>query len=178
MAYLRGCHLRAVSVPNWRLKRRELAWESYFRGKPRDDAFKAYDGGPDCAHRSCAACAGLMSISRTRRASCALRQRADRRNKIGSPKSARGQRTVPLPPTVVSELRQWKLRCPKHNGKLGLVFPNGQGNPEYHGNIVGRWLKPTIMAAKVTMPVLDAHGNPKHDQHGKPIVKPKHTGWH
>jgi len=107
-----------------------------------------------------------------------VRQRADRRNKIGSPKSARGQRTVPLPPTVVSELRQWKLKCPKHDGKLGLVFPNGQGNPEYHGNIVGRWLKPTIMAAKVTMPVLDAHGNPKRDEHGKPIVKPKYTGLH
>ena len=37
MAYLRGCHLRAVSVPNWRLKRRELAWESYFRGKPASE---------------------------------------------------------------------------------------------------------------------------------------------
>ena len=38
MAYLRGCHLRAVSVPNWRLKRRELAWESYFAASPRASA--------------------------------------------------------------------------------------------------------------------------------------------
>jgi integrase len=107
-----------------------------------------------------------------------VRQRADRRNKIGQPKSAAGQRTVPLLPGLASELRQWKLKCPKKDGKHGLVFPNGQGNPEYHGNIVDRWLKPTIMAAKVTAPVLDAHGNPTRDDNGKPIVTPKYTGLH
>jgi integrase len=107
-----------------------------------------------------------------------VHQRADRRNKIGQPKSAAGQRTVPLLPSLASELRQWKLKCPKKDGKLGLVFPNGQGNPEYHGNIVGRWLKPTIIAAKVTKPILDAHGNPQRNEHGKPIVKPKYTGLH
>jgi integrase len=107
-----------------------------------------------------------------------VHQRADRRNRIGSPKSQAGQRTVPMPPTLVSELREWKLNCPKKNGKLGLVFPNGQGNPEYHGNIVGRWLKPTIVAAKVTVPVLDEQGNPTRDEHGMPIVKPKYSGLH
>jgi integrase len=107
-----------------------------------------------------------------------VRQRADRRNVIGSPKSEKGQRMVPLPPNVVSELRQWKLQCPKKDGKLGLAFPNGQGNAEFHGNIVERWLKPTLIAAGVTKPVNDAHGNPTRDDDGKPIVKPKYTGLH
>jgi integrase len=107
-----------------------------------------------------------------------VRQRADCRNKIGSPKSAAGRRTVPLPPTLVSELRKWKLQCPKKDGKLGLAFPNGRGNPEGHGNIVGRWLKPTLIAAGVVRPVLDAHGVPQRDATGKPIVKPKYSGLH
>jgi integrase len=50
-----------------------------------------------------------------------VHQRADRYNKIDAPKSESGERTVPLPPTVASVLREWKLACPK--GKLGLVFP-------------------------------------------------------
>jgi integrase len=107
-----------------------------------------------------------------------VNQRADRRNKIGRPKSAAGQRTVPLPPTVVSELRKWKLRCPKKDGKLGLVFPNGRGNPEFHANIVGRWLVPTMLAARITRPVLDENGNPKRNEQGKPIVEPKYKGLH
>jgi integrase len=107
-----------------------------------------------------------------------VHQRADRRNTIGRPKSAAGERTVPLPPTVVNELREWKLKCPKHDGKLGLVFPNGQGNPEFYGNIVGRWLLPTIVAAAVTVPVLDAHGNPTRDKQGKPMLAPKYRGLH
>jgi integrase len=107
-----------------------------------------------------------------------VHQRADRWNRIGDPKSEAGQRAVPLPPTLVSELRAWKLQCPKKDGKLGLAFPNRQGNPEFHGNIVGRWLLPTILAAGVTLPELDSHGTPKRDQQGKPIVKPKYSGLH
>ena len=57
-----------------------------------------------------------------------VRQRADRRNRIGPPKSAAGERTIPLPPNVVRELREWYLACPK--GDAGLVFPNGAGNVE------------------------------------------------
>jgi integrase len=92
--------------------------------------------------------------------------------------SAGGQRTVPLPPTVVSELREWKFRCPKKDGKLGLVFPNGQGNPEFHADIAGRWLGPTILAASVTRPLLDENGNPKRSEQGKPIVEAKYKGLH
>ena len=53
-------------------------------------------------------------------------------------------------------LREWKLKCPK--GKLGLVFPSGTGNIEYHGNIVKRGLKPILVKARVT----DAKGEAKY----------------
>jgi integrase len=57
-----------------------------------------------------------------------VRQRADHWNAIGSPKSASGKRTVPLPPMVVNTLREWRLACPK--GEHNLVFPNTIGNIE------------------------------------------------
>src|SRR5262249_47928349 len=75
-----------------------------------------------------------------------VRQRADKFNVIGPPKSSAGERVIPLPPIVASELREWKLRCPKKGGKLELVFPNGEGNPEAHPNIIERGLKPTLIA--------------------------------
>jgi integrase len=55
-----------------------------------------------------------------------VRQRADRWNKIGSPKSASSAREVPLAPMVVNALKEWRLACPK--GDLGLVFPDDSGN--------------------------------------------------
>jgi integrase len=60
------------------------------------------------------------------RAVLTVRQRADRWNTIGSPKSVAGQREVPLVKEVVNTLREWKLACPK--GPLGLVFPADDGN--------------------------------------------------
>jgi integrase len=108
-----------------------------------------------------------------------VRQRADRWNRIGSPKSAAGERTVPLPPTVLNELKKWKLKCPKNaDGKHGLVFPNGNGNAENHSNIVKRGLIPTMLAANVTVPVLDKDGTPTRDKDGKPSVRAKYQGLH
>jgi integrase len=49
-------------------------------------------------------------------------RRADAKNQIGAPKSAAGFRIIPLPDLVVSELRKWKLQCPRTN--LDLVFPS------------------------------------------------------
>ena len=76
-----------------------------------------------------------------------VRQRADRYNEIGPPKSEAGERTVPLPPMVVNVLRGWKLVCPI--GELGLLFPNGRGRLENYSNIVKRGLLPTQVAAGV-----------------------------
>jgi len=113
-----------------------------------------------------------------------VRQRADRYNEIGRPKSAAGTRTVPLPPALIHELRQWKLGCPKridqHDkiGKLVLVFPNGRGNIENNANLRQRGLVPAMLCAKVTRPVLDRHGHPKRDSAGKPLVQAKYSGLH
>ena len=77
-----------------------------------------------------------------------VRQRADRWNKIGSPKSAAGKREVPLAPMVVNTLREWKLAGPK--GELGLVFPSRQGNVESLPNLHRRGLGALQVAAGIT----------------------------
>ena len=76
-----------------------------------------------------------------------VRQRADRFQAIGRPKSAAGERTVPLPPMLVNVLREWKAACVP--SKLGLVFPNGAGEIDFHVNIVTRGLAPVQVAAGV-----------------------------
>jgi integrase len=76
-----------------------------------------------------------------------VRQRADRFNKIGKPKSESGDRTIPVGPLVLNTLKEWKLACPK--GDRGLVFPNGNGKLENHANIVQRTLLPVQVKACV-----------------------------
>jgi integrase len=69
-----------------------------------------------------------------------VRQRADRWDTIGSPKSATSAREVPLAPMVVNTLKEWRLACPK--GALGLVFPDDAGKVEalhnIHRNALGK----------------------------------------
>jgi integrase len=91
-----------------------------------------------------------------------VRQRADRYNKIDKPKSESSERTVPLTPMVVNTLREWKLQCPKgEHGKLEFVFPTGNGEIEYHSNILQRGLEPAQSAAKI----VDDKGKPKYALH-------------
>ena len=82
------------------------------------------------------------------KATITVRQRADRWNAIGSPKSDAAKRAVPLAPIVVNTLREWKLTCPK--GELDLVFPNGSGRPEQLSAIYYRGLGPMQQAAEIT----------------------------
>ena len=42
-----------------------------------------------------------------------VRQRADRWNVIGKPKTEAGERVIPLGPLVLNTLREWKMACPK-----------------------------------------------------------------
>ena len=86
-----------------------------------------------------------------------VRQRADRYNEMGKPKSEAGERTVPLGPFVVNTLKEWKLACPR--GELGLVFPNTLGKIWDHADIVSRYVWPTMVAAGVTVTV--KHGEPE-----------------
>jgi len=78
-----------------------------------------------------------------------VRQRADRFNEIGPPKSGAGHRTVPFGKLVANTLKEWKLACPKSEGDL--VFPNGVGNVESLGNIINRGLVPAQLAAGVSV---------------------------
>ena len=75
-----------------------------------------------------------------------VRQRADRYNQIGPPKSGAGHRSVPFGPFVANTLKQWKLASP--GGEF--VFPNGAGNIESLGNIINRGLIPANLAADLT----------------------------
>jgi integrase len=81
-----------------------------------------------------------------------VRERADRYNAIGSPKSEAGERTVPLTPMVANTLKEWKL----HTGGTGLVFGNGRGNVEALANIINRGLIPVQIAAGVVTPAGEA----------------------
>lgn len=87
-----------------------------------------------------------------------VRQRADRYNIIGAPKSASSTRTVPLPPEAVAALKVWRLASPK--SELDLVFPTGTGAIMYHRSMLDS-LAPVMTAAGV----VDKHGKPKYGLH-------------
>jgi integrase len=77
-----------------------------------------------------------------------VRQRADRYNVLGPPKSKAGRRTIPIGPMVVNTLRAWKLACPLN--QHDLVFPS----PREHSilrldSIVTSGLIPVMIAADV-----------------------------
>lgn len=95
-----------------------------------------------------------------------VRQRADRWNALGPLKSGAGQRTIPLSAMLVNALKEWKLACPK--GKLGLVFPNGAGNVENHGNLYARVFGPAWVAGGASIDTGET------DKKGKPVLKPKY----
>lgn len=86
-----------------------------------------------------------------------VRQRADRYNELGPPKSESSQRVVPFGPKVANTLREWRLQS-RHNGDGDLVFPTGTGKPETNSNIIQRALVPAVTAAGV----VDAEGNAKY----------------
>ncbi len=112
-----------------------------------------------------------------------VRQRADRYNDIGKPKSEAGDRDVPMPDLLVQVLREWKLQCPRRDtGKkdgdgnpvkvLDLVFPNGQGKVESLANIINRGLWPVQVKAGVVRP------SEKVDEEGNVVMEAKYRGLH
>jgi integrase len=102
----------------------------------------------------------------------AVRQRANLWGEIGSPKSAAGEREIPMAPMVVNALREWRLACPK--GEPGLVFPNGNGRVESHANIANRGFYALQLRAGITEPAFDEDGKPIMeavlDEKGKPVI--------
>lgn len=116
-----------------------------------------------------------------------VRQRADRFNDIGKPKSEAGERSVPMPPLVVNSLREWRLSCPRpRTGEKDadgnpvieemkpdqLVFPNGQGKVESLSNIMQRGYLPAQVKAGVAI------NTGEKDSKDRPIMRAKYTGIH
>lgn len=85
-----------------------------------------------------------------------INQRADAWQEIGSPKSVKGRRRIPLPSFVTDALKTWKIDCPA--SKLDLVFPTGAGNLEYHANMASRWFGIPQRDAKI----LNSEGEAKY----------------
>jgi integrase len=75
-----------------------------------------------------------------------VRQRADAYGRIGSPKSAAGSRTVPLPPLVANTLREWKLTQPQAD----LVFADRRGQAMAMSTLVRRGWQQAQLAAGIT----------------------------
>jgi integrase len=88
-----------------------------------------------------------------------VRQRANLWGEIGAPKSAAGHREIPMSPMVVNVLKEWRLACPKGEGNL--VFPNGAGNVENHGNIANRG----FYALQLEAGLVGGDGKPKYGLH-------------
>jgi integrase len=88
-----------------------------------------------------------------------VRQRADHWGAIGAPKSAAGDREIPMSPMVANALKEWRLACPK--GPLKLVFPNGKGKVENHANIANRG----FYALQIEAGIVDGGGKAKYGIH-------------
>jgi integrase len=88
-----------------------------------------------------------------------VRQRANLWGEIGAPKSAAGDREIPMSPMVVNALKEWRLACPK--GPLNLVFPNGNGKVESHANIANRG----FYALQIEAGIVDGNGKAKYGIH-------------
>ena len=73
-----------------------------------------------------------------------IRERADRYQKLGPPKSKAGRRDIPLAPLVVNTLKEWRLVCP--NTELDLVFPSEQGSVILHTNLLRQGYYPLLRA--------------------------------
>jgi integrase len=84
-----------------------------------------------------------------------VRQRADRYNEMGKPKSEAGERVIPLGPHVVNTLREWRLACPK--GELDLALPNALGKIWNHAGIARAMIRTVAEAG-----VVDAEGEAKY----------------
>jgi integrase len=60
-------------------------------------------------------------------------------------KTQTSKRRIDLGPAMMTELKRWRLACPKN--RLQLVFPNESGNPMNYSNAVNRYFKPALEKA-------------------------------
>lgn len=89
-----------------------------------------------------------------------VRERADRYQKLGPPKSKAGRRDIPLAPMVINTLREWRLVCPVTD--LDLAFPSESGGVLLHTNLLRQGFHALLkacelMGAKDTEPPYPFH---------------------
>ncbi|MBF0475102.1 MAG: site-specific integrase [Deltaproteobacteria bacterium] len=63
------------------------------------------------------------------------------------PKSATSNRKIDLGPTMMGALRRWRMACPPN--ELDLMFPNANGQPLDHGNVLARHFVPALQKAGI-----------------------------
>jgi integrase len=114
-------------------------------------------------------------------ANLTVRQRADRWNELGPPKSDAGYRSIPIGPILVRLLKAWKLRCPP--SPLNLMFPATRRDRRWssdrgklgYGPIKQGSLSELFLRVQVEAGLaLDTGRN---DAKGQTIWKPRY-GWH
>ncbi len=74
-------------------------------------------------------------------------QRTYNHGKWYRPKSKTSNRKIDLGPTMMSELKKWKMACPPSN--LDLIFPNETGNPLDQSNMLKSYFYPCLKKAGV-----------------------------
>jgi integrase len=62
-------------------------------------------------------------------------------------KTKSSKRKIDLSPSIISELRKWKLACIPN--ELDLVFPNEAGQPMNYSNMVQRYFEPALIGAGI-----------------------------
>jgi integrase len=80
-------------------------------------------------------------------------QRTYTKGQFFATKTRSSNRRVDLGPKVSTELKKWKLACPKSD--LDLVFPNGLGKPMNYSNMMNRYFKPALK--KASLPKIRFH---------------------
>ena len=98
-----------------------------------------------------------------------VKQRADRYQKIGPPKSRAGTRSVPIGSRLANTLKAWKLACPP--SQLGLAFPGRFGHVLTHESLVNMGLKPAIIRAGL----VTAEGKARYS--GLHTLRHWHASW-
>jgi integrase len=100
-----------------------------------------------------------------RRRTLHVRQRADRWHQIGAPKSAAGERVVPLPPMLVNVLREQKIAHPHE-----LAFANPDGKPYALPTVIKHFHRAQIAAG-----LIDPDGGARYG--GLHTLRHFHASW-
>jgi integrase len=110
-----------------------------------------------------------------------VKQRVDRWNDVGPPKSDAGYRSIPIGPALARRLKAWKLRCPP--SPLNLVFPasrrdrrwsSQRGKLDYGPIKQGAFSK---LFLKVQLEAGLAFETGRTDAKKQAVLKPRY-GWH